>query len=367
MNSRLNTRRADLGLPQFDLPPAEPVFPPNPVTELVITNTGGRITLKLRVPSPPAQYTLVQGARPVKTGVPCVQHFPFLGLATWSGAAFHLKDRDEFIGWDTEQCRRRRPLLANNSRLRVLPDWAVLEARISPRCTAKVKEIRSLMEALRAKVPEFRRRQALGYPIAGMVCLTVMAMATGVRKGPEDLAQFPPQAKTHLRAVKRERNRSRLEIRSLQCLEVTPSQVGFPGARLAARLETRVKRKGQWTREVVFLLSSLSLEQLQARGRLQLKRHYWVLEGRLHHCLDITMQEDPSRVRTPNSALVLGMIRRVVLSLSNAAVDKARRINPKSKFNTKSFRQRFLTARGGRERLRALILAKSPAVLDLDE
>ena len=77
---RLNMRRADLGLPQFDLPPAEPVFSPNPVAELVITNTGGKITLKLRVPSPPAQYTLVQGAAPVSAGVICVQHFPFLGL-----------------------------------------------------------------------------------------------------------------------------------------------------------------------------------------------------------------------------------------------------------------------------------------------
>ena len=76
----LNTRRADLDLPQFDLPPAEPVFSPNPVAELVITNTGGRIALKLRVPSPPAQYTLVQGAVPVRTGVRFVQHFPFLGL-----------------------------------------------------------------------------------------------------------------------------------------------------------------------------------------------------------------------------------------------------------------------------------------------
>ena len=76
----LNMRRADLGLPQFDLPPAEPVFSPNPVAELVITNTGGRITLKLRVPSPPAQYTLVQGAAPARTGVRCVQHFRFLGL-----------------------------------------------------------------------------------------------------------------------------------------------------------------------------------------------------------------------------------------------------------------------------------------------
>jgi hypothetical protein len=77
------------------------------------------------------------------------------------------------------------------------------------------------------------------------------------------------------------------------------------------------------------------------------------------------MQEDLSRVRTPNSTLVPGMLRRVVLSLSNAAVDKARKHNAESKFNTRSFRQRFLSARGGRERLQALIFAKKPAVLDL--
>ena len=151
----------------------------------------------------------------------------------------------------------------------------------------------------------------------------------------------------------------------MQCLEVTPSRVGFPGARLVARLETRVKRAGQWSREVVFLVSSLTLEQLEAAGLLRLKRSYWVIESRLHHCLDITMGEDLSRVRSPNSALVLGMIRRVVLSLSNAAVDCARKVNPKTKFNTKKFQQAFRTARGGRERLQALILAKAPVVFDL--
>jgi hypothetical protein len=98
---------------------------------------------------------------------------------------------------------------------------------------------------------------------------------------------------------------------------------------------------------------------------LQLKRRYWVIESRLHYCLDITMQEDLSRVRTPNSALVLGMLRRVVLSLANAAVDKARQRNPKSKCNTKSFRQRFVSACGGRERLHALIFAQNPDVLSL--
>ena len=76
----VNTQRAELGLPQFDLPPAEPVLRANRGAELLITNVGGTITLQLRVLSPPAQYTLVQGAAPVRTAVRCVQHVPFLGL-----------------------------------------------------------------------------------------------------------------------------------------------------------------------------------------------------------------------------------------------------------------------------------------------
>lgn len=165
--------------------------------------------------------------------------------------------------------------------------------------------------------------------------------------------------------MKRERTRGRLEIRCLELIEVTPSHTDFPGARLAARLETRVKRQGKWSKEVVYLLSSLTLEALQAEGMLQLKRNYWVVESRLHHCLDVTMREDQSRVRTPNSARVLGAIRRVVLSLSNAAVDLARKLNPKTKHNTKSFFQNFRKAQGGPQRLHALIFAKRPTVPDL--
>jgi hypothetical protein len=46
----------------------------------------------------------------------------WLAVATWSAAAFHIKDRDQFIGWSGEQCHRRRALLANNSRLLVMPE-----------------------------------------------------------------------------------------------------------------------------------------------------------------------------------------------------------------------------------------------------
>jgi hypothetical protein len=134
---------------------------------------------------------------------------------------------------------------------------------------------------------------------------------------------------------------------------------------LAARLETRVKRDGKWSRERVTLVSSLTLEQLQAEGMLSIKRGYWVVESRLHHCLDITLQEDQSRVCTPGPARILGTIRRVVVSLANAAVNRARQKNAKTKCNTRAFQRRFRSARGGRERLHALIFAKFPNVLDL--
>jgi hypothetical protein len=226
----------------------------------------------------------------------------WLAVATWSSAAFHIKDRDQFIGWSPEQCCRRRALLANNSRLLVLPDchfpnlisrfmklmlgqlsrdwqerwghplalvetfvdprfyqgtaykvsgwshlgktagwkrdaddfyekhdapkqiwvrelvkkacvklrapqlpapWAQVEQAVAIRCNAKVVQIRSLMESLRREVPEFRRPQALAYPLPGLICLMVMAMAQGVVRGPQDLADYADTlSEAQLRALK---------------------------------------------------------------------------------------------------------------------------------------------------------------------
>lgn len=226
----------------------------------------------------------------------------WLALATWSSAAFHLKDRDQFIGWTPEQCRRRLPLLANNSRLFVLPDchwpnlisrfmklmlaqlsadwqqrwghplalvetfvdpryyqgtaykvsgwchlgktagwkrdaddfyekndapkqiwvrelvkkacvklraaqlpaqWASVEDARPPRCTAKAQQIASLMETLSREVPEFRRAQALAYPVTGLLGLLVMASVQGVVCGPTDLARYADTlSQGQLRALK---------------------------------------------------------------------------------------------------------------------------------------------------------------------
>ena len=242
----------------------------------------------------------------------------WLAVATWSAAAFHIKDRDQFIGWTGEQCRRRRALVANNSRLLAMPDchypnlisrfmklmleglsadwqkrwghplalvetfvdpryytgtayqvsgwchlgktagwkrdaddfyekneapkqiwvrevvkkacvklraeqlppdWAKVEQAAAIRCTAKVPEIRSLMESLLQEVPEFRRAQALAYPLPGLIALMVMAAAQGVARGPQDLADYADSlSQAQLRAL---RFRADPQTRDIRCPKKT--------------------------------------------------------------------------------------------------------------------------------------------------
>jgi hypothetical protein len=144
----------------------------------------------------------------------------------------------------------------------------------------------------------------------------------------------------------------------LDCCEVTPEQVGFPGARLIARLKRRVRRRGQKSTEIVYLISSLTLDQLTAAGWLKLKRGYWVIESRLHHPLDVSLDEDRSRVRHRNAALVLGLFRRLAVSVANAWLETVR--TPQTRWSVRRFQQRFAHRDGGPARLRALVFAKSP-------
>ena len=84
-----------------------------------------------------------------------------------------------------------------------LPEaWAGVEALTSPRCRARPAQIMSLM-ALLEKVPEFRRQQALRYPVAGMLALIAIASFAGVAHGQRDLAAFAGTlSQAQMRALK---------------------------------------------------------------------------------------------------------------------------------------------------------------------
>lgn len=77
---KINSTLAYQGLAPVVLPTERPPFDANPVSELLITNTGGEIELKLRVRSVPSALMLVLGTHPRSVGVTFAKHFAILGV-----------------------------------------------------------------------------------------------------------------------------------------------------------------------------------------------------------------------------------------------------------------------------------------------
>ena len=64
----------------------------------------------------------------------------WVALLSWSAAAYHLRDREEWIGWNAQQRRRRLALVVNNARFLILPkvDCPNLASRVLALCTARL-------------------------------------------------------------------------------------------------------------------------------------------------------------------------------------------------------------------------------------
>ncbi len=66
----------------------------------------------------------------------------WVALLSWSAAAGHLKDREQWLGWSNGQRRRRLALMANNARFLILPgvDCPNLASRVLALCCARLGE-----------------------------------------------------------------------------------------------------------------------------------------------------------------------------------------------------------------------------------
>jgi len=66
----------------------------------------------------------------------------WLALMCFSAGSYHLRARDQFIGWSPEQRRRRRALVVNNARLLVLPDahYPNLPSRLLKQVLARLSD-----------------------------------------------------------------------------------------------------------------------------------------------------------------------------------------------------------------------------------
>jgi hypothetical protein len=67
--------------------------------------------------------------------------------------------------------------------------------------------------------------------------------------------------------------------------------------------------------ELQYLLTSRSPERLSPPQWLEAQRAYWGVEAGLHQRLDVSADEDRSRVRNRKACWTLGMFRRIGVSL----------------------------------------------------
>jgi hypothetical protein len=67
--------------------------------------------------------------------------------------------------------------------------------------------------------------------------------------------------------------------------------------------------------ETVGLITDLAPDQLSAAQWLKTNRRAWGIENGTHQRLDVSLNEDRCRVRSTNALWILGMLRRLVISL----------------------------------------------------
>lgn len=108
-----------------------------------------------------------------------------------------------------------------------------------------------------------------------------------------------------------EPNRGRIEIRTLATAPISPEQACFPWAAQGAI----ILRQGLGEKpDLQYLLTSREPTRLSAAQWGFWQRAYWGVESGLHQRLDVSADEDRSRVRDRNAAWVLAMFRRLAVS-----------------------------------------------------
>jgi len=98
----------------------------------------------------------------------------------------------------------------------------------------------------------------------------------------------------------------------------------WPGLTAICRIERTRETKTYCTRDVIYAITSLPSEKLEAASLLQLARDHWQIENCLFHVRDVTFGEDACRVRSGSAPEVLAKLRNAVLTLIRRTGQKPR-------------------------------------------
>lgn len=191
-------------------------------------------------------------------------------------------------------------------------------------------------------MPEWRTRKGRDYPLPCLLAIMVMATLAGVVRGQRDLAAFAgkltqPQLRTLGSYRKRNDRRDSPKETTFQRMlakldapaferiliewqlqragQSADDQIAIDGKAQRDTTPLRGKNKGKTSEERIVYLCSLEPDPARGGELLERIRRYWDIEGGLHQRLDVSADEDSSRVRQRNAILVLGILRRCAMGI----------------------------------------------------
>jgi Transposase DDE domain len=110
-----------------------------------------------------------------------------------------------------------------------------------------------------------------------------------------------------------DKGHGRQERRTLRRTTILTKTQDWAGLKQGFELTRERTLRGVTTRETVYGITSLSVEEADAGRLLALTRGHWRIENSLHHKRDVTLGEDASRVRREAAPQVMAALRNSVV------------------------------------------------------
>jgi predicted transposase YbfD/YdcC len=113
--------------------------------------------------------------------------------------------------------------------------------------------------------------------------------------------------------VIKEKNRGREEKRVVKVYTAPDSiKKDWPSARSVVYVQRTTRRKGKETATDSYYLSSLRINAKEMAAGIRL---HWRIENELHYVKDVVTHEDDIKIKDPNAAAVLAVLRSEVLNI----------------------------------------------------
>ena len=110
-----------------------------------------------------------------------------------------------------------------------------------------------------------------------------------------------------------DKGHGRRERRTLKATTALNEYLDWPGVGQVGQVESEVVKDGKTTHETRYFITSVSRSVADAGQLLKWVRGHWSIENRSHYVRDVTMGEDPSRIRKRSGPQVMAAMRNATI------------------------------------------------------